>query len=165
MTARRWLSGVAFRTGQGRLFDEMKPCGKGQTGLWALVLLAMLAGCQKAPVAGVETARIDAGRCIRSELYFGSRKPDGTNVSVAEWNQFLEKELTAAFPDGLTIQVAQGQYRSKSGELQREETHVVTIIHPDEPRSATRIEQLRESYKKQFQQEAVLWISQPVQMH
>lgn len=139
--------------------------GKGQNSLLALVMLAALAGCQKAPGIGPEKPRIDAGQCVRSELYFGSRKPDGSSVSATEWNQFLEQELTPAFPDGLTIQVAQGQYRSKSGELQREATHVVTVVHLDEPRIMTRIEELRASYKKRFQQEAVLWISQPVRMH
>ena len=40
------------------------------------------------------------GGSIRSELYFGLQKPDGTSVNDAEWQDFLDKSISSRFPAG-----------------------------------------------------------------
>ena len=38
----------------------------------------------------------------RTELFFGLRKPNGAEVNQAEFQQFLDREVTPRFPDGFT---------------------------------------------------------------
>ncbi|MEU0794625.1 DUF3574 domain-containing protein [Amycolatopsis sp. NPDC005961] len=93
----------------------------------------------------------------RTELFFGTGKPDGTEVTDKEFAAFSDREITAAFPDGFTRLDGSGQWRGGSGTIVREHTHVVVLLYPFADREAEReIEGLRADYEKQFQQESVL---------
>ncbi|MGK3205205.1 DUF3574 domain-containing protein [Amycolatopsis sp. MEPSY49] len=93
----------------------------------------------------------------RTELYFGTGKPDGTEVTDKEFAAFSDLEITPAFPDGFTRLDGSGQWRGASGAIVREHTHVVVLLYPFADRDAEReIEGLRADYEKQFQQESVL---------
>jgi hypothetical protein len=93
----------------------------------------------------------------RTELFFGTGKPDGTEVTDKEFAAFSDREITPAFPDGFTRLDGNGQWRGASGVIVREHTHVVVLLYPFADRDAEReIEGLRADYEKQFQQESVL---------
>lgn len=93
----------------------------------------------------------------RTELFFGTGKPDGTEVTDKEFAAFSEREITPAFPDGFTRLDGSGQWRGGNGAIVREHTHVIVLLYPFANRDAEReIEGLRADYKKQFQQESVL---------
>lgn len=93
----------------------------------------------------------------RTELYFGTGKPDGTEVTDKEFAAFSDREITPAFPDGFTRLDGSGQWRGGSGAIVREHTHVIVLLYPFDDRDAEReIEGLRDDYEKQFQQESVL---------
>nr|WP_285482850.1 DUF3574 domain-containing protein [Amycolatopsis sp. NBRC 101858] len=93
----------------------------------------------------------------RTELFFGTGKPDGTEVTDKEFAAFSDREITPAFPDGFTRLDGSGQWRGGSGVIVREHTHVVVLLYPFADRDAEReIEGLRADYEKQFQQESVL---------
>ena len=93
----------------------------------------------------------------RTELFFGTGKPDGTEVTDKEFAAFSEREITPAFPDGFTRLDGSGQWRGGTGTIVREHTHVIVLLYPFANRDAERqIEGLRADYKKQFQQESVL---------
>ena len=93
----------------------------------------------------------------RTELFFGTGKPDGTEVTDKEFAAFSEREITPAFPDGFTRLDGSGQWRGGNGTIVREHTHVIVLLYPFANRDAERqIEGLRADYKKQFQQESVL---------
>ena len=93
----------------------------------------------------------------RTELFFGTGKPDGTEVTDKEFAAFSEREITPAFPDGFTRLDGSGQWRDGNGAIVREHTHVIVLLYPFANRDAEReIEGLRADYKKQFQQESVL---------
>src|SRR3979411_1880289 len=78
--------------------------------------------------AGQHEDRSCAGRAepasvapfLRTELFFGSNKPDGSVVSEAEFQRFLDLEITPRFPDGLTLLTGLGQFRGSSGRVERE---------------------------------------------
>ena len=67
---------------------------------------------------------------LRSELYFGRLKPDGSVVTDAEWRAFVVEHVTPRFPDGFTVLDAVGQYRTRAGELKTEPTKIFIVIHP-----------------------------------
>ncbi|WP_084742723.1 DUF3574 domain-containing protein [Amycolatopsis australiensis] len=93
----------------------------------------------------------------RTELFFGTGKPDGTEVTDPEFAAFAEREITPAFPDGFTRLDGTGQWRGGTGAIVREHTHVIVLLYPFTDRDAEReIEGLRADYKKQFRQESVL---------
>jgi hypothetical protein len=97
-------------------------------------------------------------RFARTELFFGSAKPDGSEVTTEEFQQFVDEEITPRFPDGLTLLTGLGQFRGSSGVIVQERSMLLILLYPAETRrdSSVKIEQIREAYKKLFQQESVL---------
>lgn len=88
----------------------------------------------------------------RTELYFGGSLQDGTPITPAEFEVFLDKEVTPAFPDGLTWLEAHGQWMGG-----KEESYLLILLYPLNDRHANReIEEIRTDYKAQFDQESVL---------
>jgi Protein of unknown function (DUF3574) len=94
---------------------------------------------------------------IHDSLYFGTAKPNGV-VSSEDWARFLESTVTPRFPHGLTTSRASGQWRSADGEIVREDSHVLQLLHPDDAPTEKAIRELIDAYKIQFQQDAVLRI-------
>ncbi|WP_168188109.1 DUF3574 domain-containing protein [Hahella sp. CCB-MM4] len=92
---------------------------------------------------------------FQESLYFGTGKPDGV-VTAEEWNQFLDTIVTPHFPEGLTVVSASGQWQSSSGEIVKEASYVLTLIHADTEENELAITEISNEYKTQFQQEAVL---------
>jgi hypothetical protein len=77
---------------------------------------------------------------LRAELYFG-RDTGGTyGVSERQWADFLARELTPRFPDGLTVLDGQGQWRDDRGATVREPSKVVIIVVPDAGPARSRIQ-------------------------
>jgi hypothetical protein len=93
----------------------------------------------------------------RTELFFGTSKPDGTVVTADEINAFVDNEITPRFPDGLTALTGYGQFRNSAGVIIQEQSIVLILLYPLSDREASkRIEEIRTAYKAAFQQESVL---------
>jgi hypothetical protein len=102
--------------------------------------------------------RIAAERFRRTELFFGTDRADGPDVTEEEWQQFLNEEITRRFPDGLTVLTGYGQFLTSKGQIIRETSKLVILLYPESERKdkSSQIEQIRERYKELFQQESVL---------
>ena len=109
---------------------------------------------RRAPVAA-ECGTATAAQ-VRTTLYFGSARPKGS-VSELEWQLFLRDEVTARFPDGLTVWDAEGQWRAPQGTLEHERTKVLLLVHPDTPDARQSVLSVIERYRKMFEQQSVLW--------
>jgi uncharacterized protein DUF3574 len=139
------------------------PGGQGRAlrsrSLAAGLLLLLAAGCAGGP------ATLDAPpgtqAVIRSELVFGRLKPDGSTVTDAEWRAFVEEQVTARFPDGFTVQDVLGQYRGRDGRIIAEPSKILLVIHGADARSRAAIQEIRDAYRRLFQQESVLLIESP----
>jgi hypothetical protein len=93
----------------------------------------------------------------RTELFFGTNKPDGTVVTDEEFMQFLDQEITPRFPDGLTLLTGFGQFRNSQGIIIQERSKLLILLYPLEDTGASdRIEAIRDAYESAFQQESVL---------
>src|SRR5215813_670160 len=53
---------------------------------------------------------------LRTELFFGNDKPDGSEISKDEFRKFLKEEITTRFPDGLTVLSGTGQFRDSEND-------------------------------------------------
>ena len=85
------------------------------------------------------------------ELLLGRGK-----ASDARWRQFLAREVTPRFPDGLTVYETYGQWRDpKRNVIAREKSRVMRIIVPADAPSRDKIAAVAEAYKKQFSQKSV----------
>lgn len=93
----------------------------------------------------------------RTELYFGTNKANGGEVTDAEFGEFIDKEVTKLFPDGLTLLTGYGQFRNSNGVLIREKSHLLILLYPPQMRDANKkIQEIRELYKTAHGQESVL---------
>ena len=90
------------------------------------------------------------------ELMLGRGK-----ASDARWRDFLAREVSPRFPDGLTVYETTGQWRDPATNvITREKSRVLRIIVPaDAPRDE--IEAVASSYKKQFAQKSVGIVMRP----
>ena len=121
--------------------------------LAALSLAGALSACATAPGSlGPPGSRATWQRC---ELFFGQSIPGGGEVSPAQWQAFVDREVTPRFPQGLTVLQAQGQWRNAQGGIEREASRVLVLLLPADEAQGPRIDELRTAYRQQFQQESV----------
>lgn len=135
-----------------------------KTGLTALVLAAVLTGCV-APAhkttAMEQTCKAE-NQIQQTTLYFGLNRPAGKEITAAEWQQFVDGDVTPRFRDGLTVFDARGQWLGNDGKVAREASKALMLIHAKDATSETNIEALRNLYKTRFAQESVMRVDQPV---
>lgn len=69
---------------------------------------------------------------------------------------FLDREITPAFPEGLTLQDGRGQWQ-RDGKVIRETSYEVVLLYPEKEADerGERIERIRKAYEKRFQQDSV----------
>jgi hypothetical protein len=123
----------------------------------ATALALVLTGC-----ASMYRHGCDGGgqSFVQESLYFGTAKPSGS-VTPDEWADFLRNTVTPRFPQGLTVWPASGQWRGSDGQVVREASFVLNILHEDDAASEQRIREIVTEYKTQFRQEAVLRVKTP----
>ena len=93
---------------------------------------------------------------LRTTLYFGLARPKGS-VSELEWQMFLRDEVTARFPEGLTVWEAEGQWKRAEGTIGHERTKVLLLVHPDTTAAREGVQTVIDHYRRKFDQESVLW--------
>jgi Protein of unknown function (DUF3574) len=100
---------------------------------------------------------------VRTELFFGSERPDLPEVSPEEFKEFLDVAVTPCFPDGLTLLTGKGQFRESDGQIVQETSFVLVLLYPQDARkeSNVKIEALRTLYKDHFLQQSVLRVDDP----
>ena len=91
-----------------------------------------------------------------AELLLGRKIGDRLGVSETQFLNFLDREITPRFPDGLTVYDARGQYRDgERKRIVREPSKVVMIVLPGNPEDMARLNEIADAYKKRFRQQSV----------
>ena len=129
--------------------------------LCAVLVAGMLIGAVSmravsAPKAALDPSCGAAAPQVRTTLYFGTARPKGS-VSELEWQMFLRDEVTARFPDGLTVWEAEGQWKQPDGAIGHERSKVLLLVHSDTPDARASVQAVIAKYRKNFDQESVLW--------
>jgi hypothetical protein len=97
-----------------------------------------------------------------AEMVFGRNIGDSLGVSEADWNRFLDEEVTPRFPDGLTVMSASGQWRdTERGNVVQEPSKVLVVVLGDEALDKPRIAEIATAYKQRFKQQGVLTMLRP----
>lgn len=95
---------------------------------------------------------------IKTELFFGLNKIDGSKVTEAEWEAFSDSVISNVFTKGATIMKSNGRWLQGT-ELIKEESRVVIYfsrLYEMTDEFSAQIDMIREKYKKYYMQEAVL---------
>jgi len=125
----------------------------------ALALLAA-APPARADMAGAQlpgaSCKVGDAAMASLELLFGMSRKDAEPISDAQWQGFVDEEVTPRFPDGLTVIPGYGQWRSQSGGIAKESSRVMIIWYEPKPDSEASIEAIRKAYKTRFNQESVM---------
>ena len=129
--------------------------------LTAVLIAGMLLGAVStraldAPKRAADPSCGAASSQLRTTLYFGTARPKGS-VSELEWQMFLRDEVTSRFPDGLTVWEAEGQWKQSDGAIGHERSKVLLLVHPDTATARDAVQAVIGKYKKNFEQESVLW--------
>lgn len=105
---------------------------------------------------GIVACRSGASTLARLELLFGTGKKDGSEVTEAEWQDFLATVITPRFPDGLTVLSGYGQWHTDEGKPDRENLRVIVIWYERSRQGEEKIEAIRNAYRERFEQESVM---------
>lgn len=101
---------------------------------------------------------------VRTELYFGVGPADDPNsgVSDARWREFLDREVSTRFPDGLSVHDIYGQWRDKgAAKPERLRSKVILLLYPDTPQHRADVEAIRAAWKHASGDDSVLRVTQP----
>jgi hypothetical protein len=116
-------------------------------GLFVAALLLVQAGPANAQVLSCTPPQKPM---LDIELMLGRGK-----ANEARWVQFLAREVTPRFPDGLTVYETTGQWRDpETKAIAREKSRVLRIVVPAGT-APDKIAAVADAYKKQFRQKSV----------
>ena len=91
----------------------------------------------------------------RTELFFGG-------IAATSWNEFLADTVSPRFPDGFTWFDSHGQWQTPKGEIGRQDSRVLVILHASTVEKDRLIEEVREQFKQRFHEMSVLRADAPV---
>jgi len=146
-------------------------------GLLAFSLAFSLAGCahqnRVAPTAPVTAPTLTGDNAhpgqtsgwVDTKLYFGLGPADSPEkgVSEAKWREFLDKEVTSRFPDGLSVVDVYGQWQgARQTSPERLRSKMLIIDYPDTQQNRDKVDAIRTAWKKLTGDQSVLRVTQPV---
>jgi hypothetical protein len=149
--------GVAVLVLAGGLLLPQSNCGR---------TLAQTTGQQRArpTLKGDAAHPAHAQHWVETKLYFGLGPADAPDkgVSEAAWRDFLDKEVTARFPSGLSVMDVYGQWQGKGEKApERIRSKVLIIDYPATAENAAKIEAIRVAWKKKTGDQSVMKVTQP----
>jgi hypothetical protein len=119
-----------------------------------------------------DAAHPDAAKnWVRTELYFGlgaiSQQGEEANAAANEkrWRDFLDREVTPRFPDGLSVYDVYGQWRTQGqSKIERLHSKEIMVLYEDTPPHRADIEAIRAAWKKETGDLSVLRVTQPAEV-
>jgi hypothetical protein len=130
------------------------------------VLLLAACAAPKSALHG-DAAHPAAQRWLRTELYFGIGPADDAHAAENErrWRDFLDREVTPRFPDGLSVYDVYGQWRSQGhSEIERLHSKELLILHADTAQHGADIEAIRGAWKRETGDQSVLRVTQAAEV-
>jgi hypothetical protein len=130
----------------------------------ALLPLSLCAQTAASPTLKGDVAHpARAQHWVDTRLYFGLGSADAPDkgVSEAAWRDFLDKEVTARFPAGLSVIDVYGQWQGK-GETapERIRSKLLIIDYPATAANEAKIEAIRTAWKQKTGDQSVMKVTQ-----
>jgi hypothetical protein len=102
---------------------------------------------------------------VDTKLYFGLGPADRPEkgISEAQWRDFLDKEVTPRFPDGLSVVDVYGQWQGqKNPAPERLRSKLLIVDYQDSRENRDKVEAIRSAWKRETGDLSVLRVTQPV---
>jgi hypothetical protein len=125
--------------------------------LTVLLMVASLAQIAQAQSGAPTNCTYSKQDWLESKLFMGLSRSGGMAVSRREWDRFVADNLVVRFPHGFTIIETTGYWQDKYTKATvYENGKQVVILHEATPANEAAINQIAESYRRQFDQQSVL---------
>lgn len=98
---------------------------------------------------------------VATYVLFGRNIPAGGEVSDQQFNDFLDNVITPAFPSGLTVFDAYGQWRNQDGSKVQQKTKVLWIVGNGSKADSDAIHKIVKTYRERFGGAGVLIQTSP----
>jgi len=101
---------------------------------------------------------------VDTKLYFGLGPADHPDqgVSETEWRDFLDREVTPRFPNGLSVVDVYGQWQGNNETTpERLRSKLLIIDHPDTAENRAKIDAIRSAWKQRTGDQSVLEVTEP----
>ena len=101
---------------------------------------------------------------VDTRLYFGLGPADHPDQGVSElrWREFLDREVTPRFPNGLSVQEVYGQWQGKGqASPERLRSKMLSIDYLDSPENRDKIDSIRAAWKKMTGDQSVMRVTEP----
>lgn len=101
---------------------------------------------------------------VDTRLYFGLGSADHPEQGISEsrWRDFLDREVTPRFPNGLSVADVYGQWQGKSQSVpERLRSKVLIIDYPDTQENRDKVDAIRAAWKSITGDQSVLRVTQP----
>lgn len=101
---------------------------------------------------------------VDTKLYFGLAPEGDTRraSSQAQWQEFLDHEVTPRFPAGLSVIDVNGQWQGIHNPAPvHVRTKLLVIDYPNTPENIAKIEAIRAAWKRRTHDQSVLKVTQP----
>jgi Protein of unknown function (DUF3574) len=140
------------------------------------IVAAVMAGCvdhsaARAPVNATAPTLIadpahpgQTAGWVDTRLYFGLGPADHPEQGVSEsrWREFLDREVTPRFPDGLSVAGIYGQWQGKGQPApERLRSKVLIIDYLDSQQNRDKVDAIRAAWKKMTGDQSVMRVTQP----
>lgn len=97
-----------------------------------------------------------------TEIYFGRRISAGGEISERQFADFLLNQVTPAFPTGMTVYDAYGQMQRRNGEIVKQKTKVVVLVHRNAKADEDAINKIIGAYRSGFGNPQVMLLTKEV---
>lgn len=101
---------------------------------------------------------------VDTQLYFGLGPADAPDKGISEtkWREFLDREVSTRFPDGLSVVDVYGQWQGvKQKTPERLRSKLLIIDYPNSQENRDKVEAIRSAWKKQTGDQSVMRVTQP----
>jgi hypothetical protein len=122
--------------------------------IFLVLLFCSSAGAQSECRGGLEARQV-------AELLFGRKIGERLGVSAAQFERFVDREISPRFPDGLTVLDARGAWRDSTRKIVHEPSKLVEIVLPGKPGDIDDLKAIAQAYKERFSQQSVGIVVRP----
>jgi hypothetical protein len=103
-----------------------------------------------------------SGRWFSTEIYFGRHFSTRGEISEQQFDRFLAHHVTPAFPAGMTVYDAYGQMQHHSGQIAKQKTKVVVLVHQNSKADDDAINKIINAYRDEFGNPQVMLLTRAV---
>ena len=105
---------------------------------------------------------VKSDQWFSTELYFGRHFATRAEISEHQFAEFLSHHVTPAFPAGMTVYDAYGQMQHSSGEIVKQKTKVVVLVHQNSKADDDAINKIITTYRSKFGNPQVMLLTKQV---